>query len=272
MSEILSLIRAGRKPVVGMVQLEPLAGSCRYSGGRIEAVVEAALREAEILSAHEVDVLMVQNLGDLPIDSHATATQISWMTRVTSEIRQRFGRPVGLNLLENDAEAMFAVASAASADFVRIKVFIGAMMTPFGIETAQSHAAIRARRAVNAEDIAILADVHDRTGTPIASGGFEEDLGFATRLGGADGLVLTGKTYQQTLEYLTIARKVPTRLPILVGGGVTEVNFGEITALADGVIVSSSLKSSANAFGKFDPEKVESFMETVKRARASANP
>ena len=267
MSEILSLIRAGRKPVVGMVQLEPLAGSCRYNGGRIEAVLEAALREAEILSVHDVDVLMVQNLGDLPVDNHATATQISWMTRVTSEIRQRFGRPVGLNLLENDAEAMFAVASAASADFVRIKVFIGAMMTPFGLETAQSHAAIRARNAVDAENIAIFADVHDRTGTPIASGGFEEDLGFAVRLGGADGLVLTGKTHQQTLEYLAGARKA-AHVPILVGGGVTEANFAEVVALADGVIVSSSLKGSADAFGKFDPEKVESFMGAVRRARA----
>ena len=67
------------------------------------------------------------------------------MTRVTAEIRSRFGRPVGLNLLENDAEAMLAVASAAGADFVRIKVYVGAMMTPFGIASAQAFAAIRAR-------------------------------------------------------------------------------------------------------------------------------
>ena len=191
MSELLSLIEARRKPVVGMVQLPPLAGGCRYSGGHIESVLEAAFEEAEALDAYDIDVLMVQNLGDLPVDSHAAAVQVAWMTRVTSEIRQRFKRPVGLNF-ENDAEAMFAVASAASADFVRIKVFVGAMMTPFGIETAQNHAAIRARKAADAENIAIFADVHDRTGTPIASGGFEEDLIFATRLGGADGLVLTG--------------------------------------------------------------------------------
>jgi uncharacterized protein len=268
MSELLSLIKAGRKPVVGMVQLPPLAGSCRYGGGHIESVLESAFEEAAALSAFEIDVLMVQNLGDLPVDSHATAVQIAWMTRVTSEIRQRFGRPVGLNLLENDAEAMFAVASAASADFVRIKVFIGAMMTPFGIETAQSHVAIRARKAADAGNVAIFADVHDRTGTPIASGGFEEDVVFATRLGGADGLVLTGKSYQQTLEYLSIARKASPDVPILVGGGVNEVNFAEVVKAADGVIVSSSLKTSADAFGKFDREKIKAFMEAVKRVRS----
>ena len=47
-------------------------------------------------------------------------------------------KPVGLNMLENDAEAMIAVASAAGADFVRIKIYVGAMVTPFGVETAPS--------------------------------------------------------------------------------------------------------------------------------------
>jgi len=251
-----------------MVQLAPLAGSCRYRGGPIERLLELAFEEAEALSAHEIDVLMVQNLGDLPVDSHATAAQVAWMTRLTSEIRRRFKRPVGLNLLENDAEAMFAVASAASADFVRIKVFIGAMMTPFGLETAQCHAAIRARQAADAGNIAIFADVHDRTGTPIASAGIEEDLLFATRLGGADGLVLTGKSYPQTLEYLAVARKLSANVPILVGGGVNDANFAEVVKFADGVIVSSSLKTPADAFGKFDREKIAAFMGAVKRARA----
>ena len=59
---------------------------------------------------------------------------------------------------------MFAVASAAGADFVRIKVYVGAMMTPFGMESGQAFAAIRARNACDARDVAIFADVHDRTG------------------------------------------------------------------------------------------------------------
>ena len=91
------------------------------------------------------------------------------------------------------------MASASGADFVRIKVFVGAMMTPFGMETGQAFAAIRARNAFDAANVAIFADVHDRTGNPIASGGFAEDVDFAVRLGGADGLVVTGKDYAQTL-------------------------------------------------------------------------
>ena len=268
MSELLSLIRAAQKPVVGMVQLAALPGSSRYTGGRIETVLDRAIEEAEILVANGIDVLMVQNLGDLPVAAHATAAQVAWMTRLTAEIRSRFGRPVGLNLLENDAEAMFAVASAAGADFVRIKVYVGAMMTPFGLETAQAFAAIRARNACDVAHVAIFADVHDRTGNPVASGGFAEDVDFAVRLGGADGLVLTGKTYPQTLELIAAARKQAGAVPILVGGSVTAKNFAEVARVADGAIVSSSLKNSANAFGKFDPAKVKTFMEEASRVRS----
>jgi|HubBroStandDraft_6_1064221.scaffolds.fasta_scaffold07442_6 membrane complex biogenesis BtpA family protein len=268
MSELVSFIKSGRKPVIGMVQLGPLPGSSRYKGGHIDGILDEALKEAQTLSSGGFDVLMVQNLGDLPVDGRATSAQVAWMTRVAVEIRSRFSGPVGLNLLENDAEAMFAVASAAGADFVRIKVYVGAMMTPFGVEGGQAFAAIRARNACDAQDVAIFADVHDRTGSPIASGGFAEDVEYAIRLGGADGLVLTGKTYEETLAFIDVARNRIGAAPIVVGGGVSAKNFAEVARVADGVIVSSSLKDSNDAFGRLAPAKVQAFMEEVRRVRS----
>ena len=268
MSEILSLIAAKRKPVIGMVQLGAMPAGSRYRGGKITPLLDAALEEAEMLAGNGVDALMVQNLGDIPVAHRVDQVQVAWMTRITSEVRAASAIPVGLNLLENDAEAMIAVASATSADFVRIKVYVGAMMTPFGIETAQAHIAIKARTSWDATDIAIFADVHDRTGNPIASGGFTEDLDFAVRLGGADGLVLTGKSYAETLQFIATARGKLGAIPILVGGGVTERNFAEVAGVADGVIVSSSLKATGNAFGKFDPGKVKAFMDEARRVRS----
>jgi len=254
--------------VIGMVQLGAMPAGSRYRGGKVGPLLDAALEEAEILARNGVDALMVQNLGDIPVAHRVTEVQVAWMTRITSEVRAAAGLPVGLNLLENDAEAMIAVASAAGADFVRIKVYVGAMMTPFGLETAQAFAAIRARNACDAADVAIFADVHDRTGNPVASAGIAEDLDFAVRLGGADGLVLTGKDYRQTLDFISIARKQLGSVPILVGGGVNSQNVAEVTRMADGAIVSSSLKDSASAFGRFDAAKVKSFMVEVERVRS----
>jgi membrane complex biogenesis BtpA family protein len=264
-SELLSLLKAGKKPVIGMVQLGALPGGSRYKGARIEDILAPALGEANILAENGVDALMVQNLGDVPTAMSATKVQVAWMTRVTAEVRRLFGKPVGLNLLENDAEAMFAIASAAGADFVRIKIFVGAMLTPFGVEEAQAFAAIRARTHWNAENVAIFSDVHDRTGRSLVENNFEDDLDYAVRLGTADGLVLTGKTYAQTHELIATARAKVGNVPILVGGGVTAKNVAEVNAVADGVIVSSSLKGSDTAFGTFDAGKVKEFMAAAKR-------
>ena len=266
MSALLSLLRAGKKPVVGMVQLAALPGGSRYRQGGIDDVLGPALEEAEILAAHGIDALMVQNLGDVPTDLHVSTVQAAWMTRVVSEVRRRTGKPTGLNMLENDAEAMLAVASASSADFVRIKIYVGAMVTPFGVESAQAFAAIRARTAWNADDVAILADVHDRTGNPLVAGTLEDDLDAAVRLGAADALVLTGKLYAGTHEMIATARRVVGRAPILVGGGVTAGNVREVQSVADGVIVSSSIKGAGTAFGRFDPDKVREFMSAARAA------
>lgn len=271
MSRLLSLIRGGGKPVIGMVQLPALASGANYRGEGFASVLDAGMAEARILAENGIDALLVQNLGDIPVDVHATHVQVAWMTRITSEISSAFGLPVGLNLLENDAEAMFAIASASGADFVRIKIYVGAMMTPFGVETAQAHAAIKLRNQWGSDEIAIFADVHDRTGTPLATGGFEEDVEFAVRLGAADGLVLTGKSHALTLDLVSRARGKYADIPILVGGGVTAANFAEITDKADGAIVSTSMKNSGSAVGRFVPEKVSEFMAAVRRTSPQMN-
>jgi membrane complex biogenesis BtpA family protein len=268
MAALLSMIRAGRKPVVGMVQLRALASGANYRGDGFQAVLDAALAEAKILGDNGIDALMIQNLGDIPVALEATREQVAWMTRVTSEVAAGFAGPVGLNLLENDATAMMAIASAAGADFIRVKIYVGAMMTPFGMETAKAHEAIKARNGLGADHVAIFADVHDRTGTPVASGGFIEDVEFAVRLGMADGLVLTGKSYPETLDLVRTARGKYASVPILVGGGVDKDNFHEVTAIADGAIVSTSLKGSGSAVGAFVPDKVKAFM-AVARSRQS---
>lgn len=260
MSSLLSIVRAGRKPVIGMVQLDALASGSQYRGGGFAAVLDAALGEARTLAENGVDALMVQNLGDIPVALEVTREQVAWMTRITADIRTTFDVPVGLNMLENDAAAMMAVASASGADFVRVKIYVGAMMTPFGLETAKAHDAIKARHALGADGVSIFADVHDRTGTPIASGGFIEDVEFAVRLGYADGLVLTGKSYPETLDLVRTAKGKYPLVPVLVGGGVTKENFREVASLADGAIVSTSLKNSGSAVGRLDPIKVQEFM------------
>ena len=57
----------------------------------------------------------------------------------------------------------------------------------------------------------------------------------------ANGLILTGATFDDTLDRIRVARNSGVTVPILIGGSVTEANIGQAFAHADGVIVSRSL-------------------------------
>lgn len=270
MSQLLAQIAAKRSPLIGMIQLAPLPGGSRYRGTSLAEILRAALHEADVLKRAGFDFLMVQNLGDLPVARRVTPLQTSWMTRIADEVRRHAGLPVGLNLLENDAEAMLAVATAAELDFVRIKVFVGAMVTAAGIEDGQAFAAVRARNACNADGVAIFADVHDRTGVPLASAGIADDVRAAFALGGADGVVLTGRTHDETLRLLAAARAAIGPKPILVGGGVSSATLGSLLNDADGAIVSSALKTGDSLFGQLDEAKVRDFAAAVQTCRRTA--
>ena len=80
--------------------------------------------------------------------------------------------------------------------------------------------------------------------------------------------MLTGKDYAQTLEFARLGKSTLKGVPILVGGGATAGNIGEIASVADGAIVSSSLKDANNVFGRLSPPRVKEFMDTAKRLRA----
>jgi membrane complex biogenesis BtpA family protein len=268
-SELIAAMAAGTKAMIGMIALRPLAGSSRYRDGSLTDVIDNALAQADLLHAAGFTFTMVQNLGDLPVGRRVTPVQAAWMTRIAGEIRRAHRGPVGLNFLENDAAAMIAVASAAHLDFVRIKVFTGAMVTPSGVEDGQAFEALRARTAWRADDVAILADVHDRTATPVASAGLADDIRAAVAIGGADGIVLTGRSHRETLDFLATARDACAGRPVLVGGGVAPETIAEIAPLANGAIVGSALKAGGDLFGQLDLARARDFIATVAAVKAS---
>jgi len=58
---------------------------------------------------------------------------------------------------------------------------------------------------------------------------------------GADGLVITGATFSESLARIRAAKAAGVVRPILLGGSVTSENIAETLAVADGAIVSTDL-------------------------------
>lgn len=172
---------------------------------------------------------------------------------------------LGIIIEAHDPHAALAVAQACDASFVRIKVFTGAMLKSPGIQSGCGIDAVDYRHILQRDDIQIYADVHDRTGLPLKEVPITQAAEWTAKTG-ADALILTGRNYPESLEYLQSVRKSGIKKPLLLGGGATEENVREVLQYADGVIVSSSLKLSnpdPNDLVIWDVEKVKRFMEAT---------
>jgi uncharacterized protein len=179
---------------------------------------------------------------------------------------------IGLGIIveAHDPAASLAIAHASGADFVRLKVFVGGMMTAQGPRYAIGTQAVAYRHNLGREDIAILADVHDRTAMPL-SGETPEFAAEWAQKTGADGLILTGADFADSLARIARARKAGIKRPILLGGSVTTANVEQALGVADGVIVSTSLMrsgASAKDVLRWDLDLTRRFMERARLAPA----
>ncbi|MBO6720084.1 MAG: hypothetical protein JJ913_19225 [Rhizobiaceae bacterium] len=175
---------------------------------------------------------------------------------------------LGIIIEAHDPVAALSVAHASGANFVRLKVFVGGAMTAEGPRYALGAAAVAYRASLGRPDIAILADVHDRTARPLS----DEPQSFAANWAakaGADGLIITGSSFADSLTRIAAVRETGVRRPILIGGGVTDDNVGEALRVSDGVIVSSALMRTgieADDPLRWDTDLCRRFMDKARSA------
>lgn len=201
--------------------------------------------------------------GDATADTLAMTTSLARLLR--AEVPE-----VGLGIIieAHDPKAAIAVGHASGADFVRLKVFVGGAMTAQGPRLGLGASAVGYRAELQCTDIAILADVHDRTAIPLSG----ESQPFAAEWAvktGADGLVITGSSFEDTLERIAAVRAHGIRRPILIGGSVTDTNVGAALESADGVVVSSALMRKNAASGdvlRWDLDLCRRFMDQAREA------
>ena len=166
------------------------------------------------------------------------------------------------------AREPLAIAQAVGAKFVRLKVYVGAMVKAEGLLEGCAAEAIQYRQQIGAEDIAIFADVYDRTGKPLGRLPLVEEVRQATVFGRADAVVLTGKTSSETFAMISEISNSDVKTPILIGGGVNAGNVKEALRVAEGVIVSSAFKpvgdfTRDSLLMDWDAGKIGRFMEAV---------
>jgi membrane complex biogenesis BtpA family protein len=256
-----------RQPLIGVVGLRPLPGSYGYRGEPLAEVSAAAVRDAEAYAAAGFDALMLQNVNDLPVAERAGPEVIAWMTAVGTAVRRAANLPWGVSILKNDGPASLAVAQAIGAEFIRVKVWVGAMVGAEGLVQGCAREVLGYRRQIHAEDIGVWADVHDRTGVPLGPMTLEFTASEAVGFGRADCLVVTGSSSEETIDWLARVKAELPEVPVAVGGGATVENMAAMLGGADAVIVATAAKQGGRLDERVDPAAAAALVEAGHRAR-----
>lgn len=266
--EELELLFGIGKYVIGMVHLLPLPGSPRWAG-QMADVLKRAVSDAQALEERGIDGLIVENFGDVPFcKERVKAHTISAMTLAVEAVRDVVHIPVGVNVLRNDSKSALAIASTTGAEFIRVNVHTGAMITDQGIIEGNAHESLRYRKELDT-DTKILADVLVKHATPLGSQSIEQAARDTVYRGLADAIIITGAgTGEPTdVDDLAKAKNSVPDYPVLVGSGVHEGNIANMLSIADGVIVGTSLKEDGITTNPVDKTRVAKLMALVNDLR-----
>lgn len=260
-----------RRAIIGVIHCPAFPGAPRHDGRRPDALYDAAVRDAVAYAGGGVDGLIVENHGDIPFlrPGDIGPETIAFMTAATTRVIAETGLPTGVNLLANAPLPALAVAAASGARFIRVNQWANAYVANEGLLDGDAARALRFRKQIDAQQVAVFADSHVKHGAHAITGdrSIEEvtrDLEFFD----ADVVIATGHRTGDAVtdaELQTVASA--TDLPVIVGSGVTEDNVERILATARGTIIGSSLKEGGVWWNRVDPDRVTRFMQRVDRLR-----
>ena len=189
----------------------------------------------------------------------------AFMTAITTRAIAETGLPTGINVLANAPIPAFAVAAASGAAFIRVNQWANAYVANEGLLDGEAALALRYRRQIEAGGVAVFADSHVKHGAHAITGDRTiSELTLDLEFFDADAIIATGQRTGDaaTNEDLTEITDA-TSLPVLVGSGVTQENAGRILALANGVIIGSSLKRDGVWWNEVETSRVRDFMRVV---------
>lgn len=253
---------------VGMIHLPPIRDCLRGGYSEIQRLTQIACQDAHVLEVSGFDGIMVQNGKDISPKSESDTFTVALLSAVCNEIRQTVKIPLGISVLKNDVRTALAIAKTSHLQFVRCKVYAGAVVAPEGIVEGCAHEALEYRRALCCEEVELWSETYDLSSRPLLEQSFEEDLKWCKKMG-SDTFLVCGRSHDQTLDYCRRARKITDNQKIVIGGGVNLNNLEESLAVCDGFVVGSAVEEVPFT-GPVSEKKAEAFIAALRRCRSQA--
>lgn len=253
------------KPLIGMLHLQPLAGSIGYTRKGTQPIIDAALRDLYALESGGADAAFVENLSDAPYGKTVPVETVAMMATIVHVLVERAQIPIGVNMLRNDGLAAMAIAAATGASFVRVNVFCGVAFTDQGMIEGQARDLHWLQRDLGTETL-ILADVHVKHAAHLTS---LEEAALDAERNRPHALIVSGiGTGRRTAPEDLHTVKGIVSLPVLIGSGVRIDNIATYRE-ADGFIVGTVLKEEGRVDAPVDVERVKAMADAIASLRDS---
>ena len=261
----------GEKWIIGMVHVEALPGTPAHSKP-IKSIINIANEEAMKLRDAGIDAILIENMHDVPYLKKSVGPEIvACMTAVAVEMRKCIHLPIGVQILAGANKEALAVASAAGLDFIRAEGFVFAHMADEGYMESCAGELLRYRKMIGAEHVLIFTDVQKKH----SSHAITADISIKEHVETAgyfrsDGIIITGSSTgkEARIDDVKIAWQ-STKLPLIIGSGITISNIESYWNFADAFIVGSEFKFEGKWENSISEERVSLFMDKVKELRRS---
>jgi uncharacterized protein len=265
----LSRIFGVPKPVIAMLHLPALPGRPLHDrGAGVAAAVESVGRDLEVLQAAGVDGLLFCNEADLPYQLRVGHEITAAMASVVGQLRSEVRVPFGVNILW-DPIASLAAARATGARFIR-EVLTGVYESDLGMIEPQIGEIAAYRTAIGADDVALFDNIAPEFASAVGARGVAERARGAAFLR-VDAILISGPAAGIPFEMsdLRVAKEAAPDTPVIANTGVRADRIAEIFAVADGVIVGTSLKVDGMTWNPVDPDRAHRLMEAARSARSA---
>src|SRR5687767_4180106 len=259
------------KFLAAMIAVLPLPGSPLYDGDD-QRVIDQALADLDIYKKAGVDSIIFENDHDLPyIQPPLNKKAIALMTKICKKARKRFSGPIGVQMLEAANIESLEIAAEAGLDYIRVEAFVFAHVGGSGVINGSAGRILRRRKELNAEHIKVFADVKKKHGSHSLTIDLDiKDEIMQAELFMADGVIVTSQfTGMNPSKDDLIKAKSVTKLPVLIGSGMSAGNIQEYLPLADGFIVGSNFRKDGKFLEKLEPERLHAFMKVFVSERKS---
>lgn len=262
-----------RPLLIGMLHVPPLPGSPRFTD--MEFVRRRVLQDAEALASAGVTCLMLENFGDVPFfPGSVPPATVAHLTALAVDVRRIVpSARLGVNVLRNDGLSALSIAHAAGADFIRVNVLCGARVTDQGLILGIAHDLLRLRHSLQAEHIAVLADVDVKHSAPLAHRALAEEVHDLRDRGLADAVIVSGPATGAPVrpETLTEVRSAAGDMPVLIGSGVTPETIPGLLPQVSGFIAGTSLKQGGVVSAPVDPQRVRRLVDAIRLSAREAS-